>query len=716
MRRATVAALVAVLGASPGWAVDPCATTVGTVSGTVSAAGGGPIAGARVRVQDCLGAPAVTDANGAFTVAVPAGAVVVASAASGFFNGCYKQSPASPDCDTVTAGATALAIALDPLPAVDDPTYVYRDPASCQECHGDVVDQWNRSTMSHTNRNIWVDKLYNGTDATAPPGPPPDPNHPPFFAFLARHNPDAAHPIRYGECANCHQPTYVAANPTNTDFNLYEGQDSHGITCDFCHRIADVDVSPDGIRRPNLVPGESGAPPKTTMLRTPDAPGLIFGPLDDVTFPGGTEMRAAHAEITRSSRLCAACHEDSTDPRDPAGNFLGTYDGPASQMTYTEWAQSSYAQQGIECVDCHMPPSGADRFCSRSSNVRDPSQVRSHTFEGTTLEFLQRAVTLATTATVESDQVTVDVSVTNSGAGHWLPTGVTLRNIVLLVDAIDRSGVHLDPVQGDDGGPIVPEWGGSGDRSTGAFAGLPGKIYARVLYDEFFTKNVLFTIAVGAFDNRIPAGATDTTHYAFQLPHGWQKRDVRVDVKLYYRRAFKPFADQRKLNIPLNGNAHGTRGDGTDYDENLVMASTSNLLNCRGKVAKLRGATFAADGPLELSGVLKLPAGIALDAAADGVRVAFGDPSAASALVRENVQGFTPQGDGLQHDGAQGDAVGKLVLVKGSKRAYRVTLDLDGLDPVGLTGKKLQLGLDSGDVCFRKPLRCKTKGGRLRCR
>ncbi len=716
MSRAVIAALMVLLGGVPARAADPCATTVGTVSGTVSAAGGGPISGARVRVQDCLGAPAITDPLGAFTIAVPAGPVVIASAASGFFNGCWKQQPSSPDCDTVTAGAGGLAIALDPIAAVDDPSYVYRDPAACQECHGDIVEQWNRSTMAHTNHNIWVDKLYNGTGATAPPGPPPDPNHPPFFAFLARHNADAAHPTRYGECANCHQPTHVSADPTNTNFNLYEGADSHGVTCDFCHRIADVDVTPAGIRRPNLVPGENGAPPKTTMLRTPGEPGLIFGPLDDVTFPGGTEMRAVHSSITRSSRLCAACHEDNTDPRDEAGNFLGTYDGPASQMTYTEWAQSSYAQQGIECVDCHMPPSGADHFCSRSSNVRDPSEVRAHTFEGTTLAFLQRSVTLATTTTLDADRLAVDVSVTNSGAGHWLPTGVTLRNIVLLVDAVDRNGVHLDPMPGDAGGPVIPEWGGSGDRATGAFAGLPGKIYARVLYDEFFTKNVLFTIAVGAFDNRIPAGATDTTHYAFQLPRGWQKRDVRVDVKLYYRRAFKPFADQRKLNIPLNGNPHGTRGDGSDYDENLVMAETTDLLNCRGKVAKLKGATFAADGPLELSGVLKLPAGITLDAPTHGMRVAFGDTAAASPLVREDVTGFVAAGDGVEHDGANGDAVGKLVLVKGSKRAYRVTLDLRGLDGAGLTGKKLQLGLDSGDVCFRKPLRCKARSGLVRCR
>lgn len=711
-----MAALLVLLEAGAVLAADPCATTVGTVSGTVAAAGGGSLSNARVRVQGCLGAPVLTDVAGTFTVAVPAGAVVVAAAAEGFFNGCVKP-PAAAGCATVTAGATGLTIALDPVPAVDDPTYVYRPPTTCQECHPDVFDQWNRSTMAHTNHNIWVDKLYNGTDATYPAGPPPDPNNPPFFAFLARHNIDAAHPTRYGECANCHQPTYVAADPTNTNFNLAEGAGFHGITCDFCHRIVDVDVSAEGIRRPNLVPGQGGGPAKTTMLRSTLEPGLAFGPLDDVTFPGGTDMRASHASITHSSRLCASCHEDNTDPRDSNGNFLGTYDGRASQMTYTEWAQSTYAQQGIECVDCHMASTGADHFCNRSSNTRDPSQVRSHVFEGTTLAFLQQAVTLGSTNTVDGDRLKVDVDVTNSGAGHWLPTGVTLRNMILVVDVVDKDGQRLSQLaDAQQSRPVVPNWGGVGDPAAGNFAGLPGRGYARVLVDENLVENVLFTVAVNAFDNRIKAGATDHTHYEFQLPRGWQKRDVRVDTTLYYRRAFKPIADQRKLNVPLNGNPHGTRGDGSDYDENVVMAATTNFLACRGKVAGLRAATFAPDGPLEVIGTLKLPKGVGLDAPADGVRVALADPGGADPLLHQDVRGFVASGSGVSHQGQASDPVLRLDLTKGSSRSYQMTLDLQGLAQSTLAGKKLLLGLDSGRVCFRKPLRCKAKGGLVRCR
>src|SRR5262249_17347910 len=158
-----------------------------------------------------------------------------------------------------------------------------------------------------------------------------------------------------------HQPEYVGTDPTNTSFNAASGADKHAVTCDFCHKIADVDVSADGIRRPNLVVGEHGPPAKTTMLRSASEPRLEFGPYDDVAFDGGAEMRASLGAVTGSSRICAACHEDHADTRDANDDFVERYDGPPSQTTYSEWAASSWAARGIQCQDCHMPPTGASQ-------------------------------------------------------------------------------------------------------------------------------------------------------------------------------------------------------------------------------------------------------------------------------------------------------------------------------------------------------------------
>ena len=688
----------------PARAADPCATTAGTVSGTV-AGGGAPLAGARVRVQGCLGEPVLTDAGGAFTLAVPAGDVIVTAAADGYFIGCAGTGAGS--CSPVQAGATGLAITLDAL-ATDDPSYGFREPTNCLPCHQDIVDQWGRSTKAHTNRNLWVDNLYNGNDITAS-GPPPDPVHPPFYAFLKRHNPeDPSRPTRFGECANCHQPEYVGLDPTNSNYNAYTSADRHGVGCDFCHRIVDVDTSPTGLTRPNLVDG------KTTMLRTPSQPGLVLGPLDDVTFNQDSVMRAGHASVLRSSRLCATCHEDSADPQDTHGNFTGTFTGPASQTTYSEWLASDFAAQGVQCQDCHMPPSGADKLCNvnGASVTRDQSQVRSHTFEGTTPDFLRRAVKLRSFAAVSGDTLTVDVSITNDGAGHAVPTGVTLRHLILLVTATERGGAALTYLDKDKNGQTVPNWGGIGDLAAGNFAGQPGKGFARVLVDNrFFAENVLFTDATSAFDNRIAAGATDSSSYHFALPKNWRKRDVRVDTQLYYRRAFKPLADERHWNRPVEGgNPHGTRGDGTDYDENFVMAEARSLLTCRGKLAKLRVTVAAGADTAEVSATLTPPRGTTFVPQDSGVGVSLGGADQAAAL-QERVSGFTVDGRTSTLATTTGTIKGLSFTRAG--RGFRMALRLPA---TALVAGKPTLGIDGGEVCFRKALRCKAKRGGLACR
>src|SRR5262249_42890165 len=156
-------------------------------------------------------------------------------------------------------------------------------------------------------------------------------------------------------------------------------------------------------------------------------------------------------------------------------------------------------------------------------------------------------------------------------------------------------------------------------------------------------------------DNRIAAGATDTSTYTFQLPEKWQKHDVRASVRLYYRRAFKPIADQRKWNQPLNGNPNGTRGDGTDYDENFVVRDATRFLTCRAKLKGVRASV--ANGELTLQGTIKLPKGTSLDAADAGLRVLLSPVDAGEAWVDERVTGFSEEGNALVYTDADGGPV-----------------------------------------------------------
>jgi hypothetical protein len=298
--------------------------------------------------------------------------------------------------------------------------------------------------------------------------------------------------------------------------------------------------------------------------------------------------------------------------------------------------------------------------------------------------------------------------VSNVGAGHHVPTGVTIRNLVLVIEAHDRDGVVLERLSG----PVVPNWGGVGDPAEGNFAALPGKGYARVLVDEFLVENVLFTEAVAAFDNRIPAGATDTSTYTFRLPEKWQKRDVRVAARLYYRRAFKPLADQRKWNVPLGGNSNGTRGDGTDYDENFVVYEAGRLLTCRAKLKGVRGEI--AEGRLGLRGTLKLPKGAAFDVVSAGLRLLLALEGGSPPFVDERVTGFVAEDpETLVYAGGGDGPVEAVRLV----RRPRNRIDVEATVVVGeLPSLRLVLNLEGGDACVQRTLRCKVKGALVACR
>jgi hypothetical protein len=153
---------------------------------------------------------------------------------------------------------------------------------------------------------------------------------------------------------------------------------------------------------------------------------------------------------------------------------------------------------------------------------------------------LQNAVSMTVTAQLEADMLVVQVNVTNDQTGHHVPTDSPLRQLILLVRAVDDRGQSLSLLEG----PTVPEWGGVGDPAQGYYAGLPGKSYAKVL-EELWTE----VQPSGAYwnptrivsDNRIAAHSTDKSTYRFAAPKG----SVRVEVELLFRRAFRALSDQK---------------------------------------------------------------------------------------------------------------------------------------------------------------------------
>ena len=162
------------------------------------------------------------------------------------------------------------------------------------------------------------------------------------------------------------------------------------------------------------------------------------------------------------------------------------------------------------------------------------------------MDLLQDTASLSVKAQRIGDRIKVDVLVTNEKAGHHIPTDHPARNILLIVSATDASGKDLKCLSNQ----FIPDWGGKGNAPDD-YAGRPGKGYAKIL-EELWTETsptaAYWRQIVLREDTRIPALASDATHYEFHAPE--DSGPVTVRAKLIFRRAFKKLARQKKWNVP----------------------------------------------------------------------------------------------------------------------------------------------------------------------
>jgi outer membrane receptor for ferrienterochelin and colicins len=469
------------------------------------ASSGRAIGGAIVRVQ-ASGAPVFTDVEGRYALPVDASGVRVAAGAKGYFSmGLDAPSGASVD------------FALEPVPHDPARPVELADPTACVGCHAAQVEDWKASAMAHAGRNTWVEDLYMGTGTPGGAG---------GFVYTR----DSVHAGKNpaSECASCHQPESWVASPFSP---LRSAGDPHpsverGVSCLTCHLVAHVDEA-----RPN----DPGIFPGTVQMNRGSI--VRYGVLGDVDFNAEGRMRASY-QPQLSSAVCGACHQDANDP-----SGSGKFDGPISEPTYLEWLHSPYADPTSPlhstCMGCHSEPSNATSASSLQVTApRPPGQVRTHRFEGTTPDYLERAVSMSLETKILDGVLEVSVALTNRGAGHHVPTGVTSRNAILLVEA-SRAGGPLEHV----GTERVSELGGVGSPERGYFAGLPGKMYATVNETAAGVGPTLFTDAARIrSDTRIPALATDRTVYPFRLEG---TEPVRVRARLIYRRAWRQLVDAK---------------------------------------------------------------------------------------------------------------------------------------------------------------------------
>jgi hypothetical protein len=203
---------------------------------------------------------------------------------------------------------------------------------------------------------------------------------------------------------SCHAPMSIASG----DIALQESVTREGVSCDFCHTVADVDLG----RRPNPFDLAPGA--------------VKRGPLEYASSPF---HQTAYSPLHKTSALlCAACHEQENAR------------GVKVLSTYSEWKAGPYADQGRTCQECHMPlvPGRTVKEGLDSAQRR----VNLHWMSGGGLASrLAGGLKLSIeSAEIGASTAQVRVAVFNSGVGHAAPGGLSSKSLVLSVGVDDGSG------------------------------------------------------------------------------------------------------------------------------------------------------------------------------------------------------------------------------------------------------------------------------------
>jgi hypothetical protein len=496
--------------------VTAIASLVGaaTLRGNVSAAGAGqasgvvvdgqgPVAGATVR-QRATDQVTTTDGDGRFDLTSLEEGQMIELAA--WADGYYVAST------HVTPTVAGLTLTLRAYHTVDHPDYHWVSPiagtsdGACGNCHPPVLSQWANNAHGTAVTNARFFSMYNGTDVGG--GTAVSPGYVNDFPGTA------------GSCANCHAPGAGIDGYLTTDMNTVRDELTAGIHCDYCHKTGGVYLDPATGSVYANAPGAQSQ----RMLRPPAGDNIFFGPYDDIHDPD------TYLPLIRESQYCAPCHQFS---------FWGT---PIYE-SYNEWLASPYAEQGITCQNCHMRPNGDDYFAlpEKGGLIHPPESIPSHLQLGARDgQFLQETVSMTVSAEQHLGRLDVTVTITNSQAGHHLPTDYPGRHMILTVAVEDGAGQPLTLLSG----PVTPALGGD-------LAGRPGILYAKILRDVASGEQPVVSYwkqTAIASDNRIPALGASRSSYSFQLPAGASQVTVRADLIL--RRLFQPLADEKGWDLP----------------------------------------------------------------------------------------------------------------------------------------------------------------------
>lgn len=383
------------------------------------------------------------------------------------------------------------------------------EPEICGECHEEIYEQWNGSMHS----KAFVDPLWRAATK---------------LFFKEAEGEDEI--LEMKSCVKCHTPLGFRSNTITSpgeDYESVTGLPAEGIFCNWCHNIsllkhigdAGYEVDPGG--------GE-------------DDPSTMLGPFKDAESPFHPSK---YSELHTRSEFCGLCH-----------NVSHAVNNLPIEATYDEWKNSPYNTgdplTSVHCQDCHMrqrPGIPATGKTERPDNpgtacVMGPERehIWTHYFVGgnsivtkllgselhadMAVQRLKHAADLEIVRAGKyrkNEKASLKVKVINSGAGHYLPTGLTeVRQMWLDVKITDAQGKVL--------------------LHSGALDKDQNIVGDAVIYHTVFgDKNgqPVLNVAKAAqilSDYRVPPKGHVTEEYSFFIPLE-AVSPVKVEAELKYR-------------------------------------------------------------------------------------------------------------------------------------------------------------------------------------
>jgi Cytochrome c554 and c-prime len=349
----------------------------------------------------------------------------------------------------VTIGVLTAVARADEASAVDRSRYPYyptllRDtpskggfmpPEVCGACHPDKYQEWRGSMHALA----FQDPVYQGELNKA-------------VRAIGHEN--------ARNCEGCHSPAGVISGEIKgAGLEGLGAVARAGISCDICHSVSEV----THLQTPTHAP-ENASMILFPERDTPNGPVRVKrGPFPPEAGCGAGFHECRQSPLHLTAELCASCHQSTHfEAHSPLGS------------TYQEWKGGPYAQQGVQCQDCHMVD--IDTFRRVADTLTRPRRDEyRHYFNGA--NFLQYSLgeTAARRAgdeklaesfhhqyemAVERLRSCADLDlvpvyrqgvlaevkarVRNTRAGHSLPTHLTnIRQMWLEVTVTDETGKTL---------------------------------------------------------------------------------------------------------------------------------------------------------------------------------------------------------------------------------------------------------------------------------